>query len=105
LQRCLDLAAELIAKARAGDAFVEAQTHHQHFIAALARIEDDVLLDSRTARLDRAQPGLGCAPIPQRVLAAFDAQPTMRARPEAEIVAIAPIDEIVAARAAVSRVI
>ena len=91
--------------ARRIDAFGEAQPHQQEFVGALFAREHLVGDEAVAELLDAHQPGLG--PLFGRggVAAAVDVEPAMRARADAGVFVLAPVDEIVPALGARPRVI
>ena len=87
------------------DALGEPQSHQQEFVGAFFAVEVIVGDDAVAVGLDAHQPGLGTLLGRDRVPAAVDVEPAMRARPDAGIFVVAPVDQIVLAFGAGSGVV
>src|SRR5215469_1896962 len=105
VERRFDIRANFAQKARAGDAFGETQPHHQELVAPLPCVERRRLLLCAAAALDRREPSLRRATVANGALFAIDRKAAMRPRADPEIVAVAPVDEIVPALPAGPRVV
>ena len=89
------LRAAFAAEARAWYRFYETQPHHQHLHEAFCGGDRVALLGPLVAPLNRGEPGLWEAQLAGRHLCAAKCQPSMCARADADIVAIAPVDKVV----------
>ena len=87
------------------DALGEPQAHQQKFVGALFAVEAVVGDDAVAVGLDPHQPCLGALFGRDRVPDAVDIEPAMRAGTDAGIFLAAPVDQIVPAFRAFSRVI
>ncbi len=85
---------EELGKACHVNALSQAQRHQQILIALRFRRERLVLDQRMAVRQRGGEPEFGRALGGLRAALAIDDQPPMRARPDAGIIAIAPIDEI-----------
>src|SRR5476651_1921885 len=90
---------------RAVDALAEAQAHHQRFLHQVAAGHQRTLGRAMTVALDRLQPRFRSAVPARGVLALTVAEAAMRARADTDVILIPPVDQIMAARRARSRVV
>ena len=92
---CCDLAAAQRGEAFGVDAFAQAKAHHQQLVAFLFPGEDVVGGHAVAARRDLLLPLEGQLLDRGGVALAIDQQAAMRARADAGIFAVAPVDEVV----------
>ena len=78
------------------DAFLEPQAHHQHLLAALVTREGRALARRVAVLFDPREPGLGGAVLARRGLGTGDGEASVRTGTHADVIAVAPIGEIVA---------
>src|SRR5689334_8836387 len=82
---------------RAVDALAEPQPHHHCLLHPIAAADVGHLLRAVALALDRGQPAFGPADAPRRPLGLPLREPAMRARPDADVILVPPVDQIMAA--------
>src|SRR5579885_2883674 len=97
IEQRFGIGAAFAAEAGARHAFGEAEPHHEHLAEPLRGRDSDALGGAMPLRLDRREPSLGRPQLARRNLPRPRGEAAMRARADAEVVAVAPIDEVVAA--------
>src|SRR6185437_6964963 len=101
----LRLGAAFAAEAGARHSLAEPQPHHQHLLEPFAVADRNALVSPLAALRDRSQPGFPRTELAGGDLRAVKRQTAMRPRTDADIVAVAPIDQIVPRFAAGARVV
>ena len=79
------------------DALGQPQSHHQRLLHQILPADQGRLRRAVALAFDRLQPGLRPARPPGGALACSLGEPAMRARPDADVILIPPIDQIMAA--------